>query len=466
MSSGNATIVSLRPGRRYTLNVLLPHDDTICALATPAGIGGIAVIRISGPRAFHIVDKVLNGSRPCSSFPGYSMHRANINDGGEVVDDVIISIFHSPKSFTGEDVVEVSCHGGAVPVSKILSLLINAGCRAAGPGEFTQRGFLNGKMDLAQAEAVCDLINARTEEAYRQAVFQRAGVLSKAVESVRDNLLGILARIEAAIDFSEDVGELDVRSCIKDLDVAVAGLSKLIATADRGILLREGARVVLVGRPNAGKSSLMNALLRHDRAIVTEIPGTTRDTLEESLNVKGILVRLWDTAGLRDTLDLIESFGIERSRLAIETADLVILVVDSVVGLTDDDRALIDGIRSERLLVAWNKCDLSLRGDLRISAKLGAGIDQLEDEIANKLTGGKENERQDEPVVTHIHQKRAIERALDRLADARATAEENMPADFLSVDVRGALNALGEVTGQGATDDIINEIFSRFCIGK
>jgi tRNA modification GTPase len=445
---------------------MISLDDTICALASAPGIGGIAVIRISGPRAFDFADKVLQHRRGCAKYDGYTLHQASVIDGLEIVDDVIVGIFHAPKSYSGEHVVEISCHGGAIPTSRILALLERSGCRRAGPGEFTQRAFLNGKIDLSQAEAICDLINAKTDDAYRQAQQQRYGALSTAVETIRASLLNILAQIEASIDFPEDVGELNVAECVNDLKFAGGELRKLLGTASRGILLREGAQVVLVGRPNVGKSSLMNTLLRHDRAIVTSQPGTTRDTLEESVNIQGIAVRLWDTAGLRVTDDVVESIGVERTRMAIETADLVVLVVDSTTGILDEDRALLEDVPESRLLMVWNKCDLRSAGDLRISAKLGTGIEELEQAIVNRLITENGEGEASQAVISHVYQRSAVERALESVRHALDSAENDLSPDFLSIDVRGALASLGDLTGETIKEDVLTEIFSKFCIGK
>jgi len=424
------------------------------------------VIRVSGTAAFALSDRILKQRRSLNKYQGHTIHRAVVIDGDQEVDDVLVSVFHAPNSFTGEDTVEISCHGGRIPVSKTLELLIRVGCRAADPGEFTRRAYFNQKLDLAQAEAVCDLINAQTDQAYRQALAMRNGHLSRVVEESRAILLGVLARIEASIDFPEDVGELDFTICLTDIDAVRKLLNPLIESAHRGILIREGAQVVLAGQPNAGKSSLMNALLRTDRAIVTDVPGTTRDTLEERINIGGIAVRLWDTAGLRNTTDLVESLGVGRSRSAIEFADLVVLVVDSTFGIRPEDSELISQIDSRRLLVVWNKCDLAPHGDLRVSAKDGTGIDALEQAIAHRLFSGGNVSAADTATISHVHQRDAVQRALDSLTNADSTITQGLPADFLSIDIRSALSALGELTGQTATDDIINEIFSKFCIGK
>lgn len=470
----------------------LPTEDTICAIATPAGVGGIGVFRVSGSQAFAVCDRILRHRKPCRDHAGYTLHRARVVDRGETIDDVLIAVFHAPASYTGEDVVEISCHGGPVPMRHILTLLLWAGARMAEPGEFTLRAFLNGKMDLAQAEAVCDIISARTEEAHRLAQGLGVGRLSEEVGRIRDRLLGVLARIEASIDFPEDVGELDFTLCRDELCKVETNLQALLATADQGILYREGAKVALVGRPNVGKSSLMNALLRVSRAIVTPIPGTTRDVIEETLNIKGIPVRLLDTAGLRDTEDIVERIGVERTQESIAGADLVILVLDVSAGATEEDLQLIDRIGPRPKLIVWNKADLTSQdspsrggrggqgvranakpygeqggGGLRVSALTGAGIEALEEAIARALLGSDLPPLEsDRAVVSHARHRHALQSALDHVQNAFQTIEQAMPADFLSIDVRGALTALGEVTGQTATDDIINEIFSRFCIGK
>lgn len=447
----------------------LQTDDTICAIATPPGVGGLGIFRVSGRQAFDICDAILVQRKPCRSYAGHTLHRADVVDRGETVDDVLIAVFHAPASYTGEDVVEISCHGGPMPMRRILALLLSHGARMAEPGEFTLRAFLNGKMDLAQAEAVCDIISARTEQAHRLAQGLGAGRLSQEVARIRDRLLGVLARIEASIDFSEDVGELDFSLCRAELCQIEADLQSLLATAGRGILYREGAKVALVGRPNVGKSSLMNCLLRVSRAIVTPIPGTTRDVIEETLNIEGIPVRLLDTAGLRDTEDIVERIGVERSQESIASADLVLLVLDSSAGETPEDHALLERISTRPHLIVWNKSDLPGGGGrmISVSALTGAGIDTLEEAIADALAGaGLPPLESGRAVVSHARHRHAIESALSHVRDAFQTIDSSMPADFLSIDVRGGLTALGEITGQTATDDIINEIFSRFCIGK
>ena len=455
-------------------NISARPDDTICALATPSGTGGIGVIRISGPEAFVVADRISarRGSKKCSDSAGHTLHRADIIEAsGEVIDDVLLAVFHAPRSYTGEDVVEISAHGGLVPLRRIIARLLECGARLARPGEFTQRAFLNGKMDLAQAEAVGDIIAAQTEQAHRQARRQSAGHLSRAVTDVRAIVLGVLAQIEASIDFPEDVGELDTDLCLRELAEAQSRIETLLATADRGILQREGAKVVLAGRPNVGKSSLLNALLKIDRAIVTPVPGTTRDVIEETLNLRGIPLRLSDTAGLRETTDEVERIGVARTRENLADADLVVLVLDAASGETPEDVELRAELTGYAPLIVWNKWDLLPPGqslpmdEIAVSAATRWNLPALEEALASRILGDSALSS-DGAAVSHARHKYALESARAHLQDAIQTLEADLPADFVSIDVRGALEALGLVTGETATEDILAEIFSKFCIGK
>jgi len=460
----------------------MPHDpdDTICALATPSGAGGLGIVRLSGPRAFAIADAVTRrpGNIPCARRKGYTLHRATVTDAqGGPIDGVLLAVFHAPRSYTGEDTVEISAHGGPIPLRQIIGRLLETGARLARPGEFTQRAFLNGKMDLAQAEAVADIIAARTDQAHALAQRQGAGRLSEAVHAVRDILLGVLARIEASIDFPEDIGELDLELCLHELQKADTLVQALLQTADGGILTREGLTVVLLGRPNVGKSSLLNALLRTGRAIVTPIPGTTRDTLEETVNLRGIPLRLTDTAGLRETSDPIEQIGVARSREALARADFALLVLDAQAGETEEDAALHRTLENRPHLTVWNKWDLVadtpatlpvLSADaVPVSAATGWNISQLEDTLAEAIGyGASPVTPANDAVVTHARHRRALQAAREGMEAARVTLAACLPADFLSIDVQGALTALGQITGETTPDDVIREIFSRFCIGK
>ena len=449
----------------------MPDDETICALATPPGTGGLGMIRVSGPSAFAVVDAATGGGRPCASFAGHTLHRSRITEaGGSVIDDVLVSVFHAPRSYTGEDVAEISAHGNPLILGQILARLLAGGARPARPGEFTERAFLNGKMDLAQAEAVADLIAAQTAQAQVQARRQSEGKLSRAVQAIRHGVLGVLAQIEATIDFPEEVGELDAAACEVALTDAGRQIDDLLATADSGILVREGLSVVLAGRPNVGKSSLLNALLRTDRAIVTPIPGTTRDTLEETISLGGVALRLSDTAGLRETADEIERIGVARTHDSIGRAALVLLVLDAEIGETPEDADLRRALGNRPHLLVWNKWDRAVQAapppeGVAVSALTGWNLDALEAALFQTVLGGAISPAES-TLVTHARHKQALQASAEQIDAARQSLASGLPADFASIDLRGALSALGMITGETATEDVIAEIFSRFCIGK
>lgn len=393
-----------------------------------------------------------------------------MNAEGGVIDDVLVSVFHAPRSYTGEDVAEISGHGSPLILGQILARLLDCGARLARPGEFTERAFLNGKMDLAQAEAVGDLIAAQTAEAQRLARRQSEGRLSRAVQAIRNETLGVLAQIEATIDFPEEVGELNTAECEAALQTAHRQIADLLATADSGKLVREGLSVVLAGRPNVGKSSLLNALLRTNRAIVTAIPGTTRDVLEETLNLSGVPLRLSDTAGLRETADEVEQLGVARTRAGMDAADLVLLVLDAEVGETPEDVDLRQSLAGRPHLAVWNKWDLSVLpalppGAVAVSALTGWNLAALEAALLQHVLGGTAS-LPESALVTHARHKQALSAASLGIDAARQSLAEGLPADFASIDLRGALSVLGTITGETATEDVIAEIFSRFCIGK
>jgi tRNA modification GTPase len=446
--------------------------DTIAAIATPPGRSALAVIRISGPDAFSVADFALAHPRPTAFYTTRTLHRASVLDNTDTVDDVLVAVFHAPNSFTGEDTVEISCHGGNIAVRLTLEILLRSGARLADPGEFTLRAYLNGKLDLAQAEAVIDTIDARTDTALRLANSQKRGDLSRAVEHIRERLVGILVRVEATIDFPEDVGEFPVGWYLDEAHSLERELSKLIDSAGHGILLREGISVVLAGAPNSGKSSLLNALLRTDRAIVTAIPGTTRDVIEESIEIAGIPVRLSDTAGLRETDDEVEQIGVERTHAALDSADIIIEVRD--ITLHDASQAGCIDIQSgtPRILV-YNKCDLadtalniSDSDAVILSAKTGAGLDKLESAIIDIALGGSKIDQNSDIQVTHRRHKIALETARDALVRGIELVGRSEPIDLISIEISAALAAVGQITGASAPDEIVNEIFHRFCIGK
>ncbi len=466
------------------------YADTIAAIATPPGEGGIGTIRLSGPDAGRIMARIF---APASGRPldlgSVELHKliyGMVRDPGtgEKVDEALAVLMRAPHSYTAEDVVEIDCHGGVVPLQSLLALCLREGARGAEPGEFTLRAFLNGRIDLAQAEAVVDVVRARTGEGLRLAVEQLGGGLSARVKGIRARLLHALAHLEATIDFPEDdVPPADVSPELRD---ALDDLQALIASATTGIVLRQGVRTALVGRPNVGKSSLLNALLRTERAIVTPIPGTTRDTLEEVANVRGVPLVLTDTAGLRageETEDPIERIGMDRTRRALEMADLALLVVDGSQQLTDEDVSLVVEIKAmspPAWLVVVNKIDLEQQlnrrtlnevlGDdvpvVEASAVKRHGTDLLEERLAALVLSGKAVPRPGEAVVTSVRHRDALQRAQELVESALQSAQSGAVSALLAVDLHSALNALGEITGETVGEDLLDEIFRNFCIGK
>jgi tRNA modification GTPase len=465
------------------------YADTIAAIATPQGEGGIGTIRLSGPRAGRILARVFvpASGKPFDpeSLESHKLVYGSVLDPHtqERVDEALAVLMRAPHSYTAEDVVEIDCHGGVVPLQSVLSLCLREGARLAEPGEFTLRAFLNGRIDLAQAEAVLDVVRARTGEGLRLAVEQLGGGLSARVKGVRARLLHALAHLEATIDFPEDdVPPADVSP---DLRAALDDIRALIASATTGIVLRQGVRTALVGRPNVGKSSLLNALLRTERAIVTPIPGTTRDTLEEVANVRGVPLVLTDTAGLRseeDTEDPIERIGMDRTRRALQEADLALLVLDGSQPITSEDVSLVDEIKAiapPAWLAVVNKADLPQTLNMRTlqqllgeapfveaSAVRAGGTDDLEAELASIVLSGKAVPRPGETVVTSVRHRDALQRAHELVESALAASQEGAPSALLAVDLHSALNALGEITGETVGEDLLDEIFRNFCIGK
>lgn len=469
----------------------LLSQDTIAAVATPPGEGGIAVVRVSGPASRSIAVALFcrsNGGDAVAG-RGTTVRYGRFVDPvtGDVADDGLLTVFRAPHSYTGEDSIELSCHGGRATTARVLQLTLSAGARLAGPGEFTQRAFLNGKLDLAQAEAVADVIRARTETARRQARRQLEGALSDVIGNLRHELIGVLAAIEVTIDFSEEVGELDYGPLESRIASVADRVGRLLATTGHGRVLREGLHVALVGRPNVGKSSLLNALLGADRAIVTPISGTTRDTLEETATLNGLAVVLTDTAGIRDTEDVVERMGIQRAEAAAGRADVSVLVLDAVEGVTPADRAVatrLDDAEAAPLLVAINKCDglpeahlSALRTDaashfsvedrriVLVSARTGVGLEALTEALVQPYRL-PESETSESVIVTTARHATALKRAGQALDHALQTTRCRLPGDFIVIDMRGALDALGEITGETVTDEIVHRIFQDFCVGK
>jgi tRNA modification GTPase len=458
--------------------------DTIAALSTPFGEGAIAVIRVSGPGALAIADGVFQGRVIPSAATPRTQHLGKIVDGESALDDVLLSVFRGPASYTGEDVFEINCHGGILVSRRILQLLLGKGVRLAEPGEFTQRAFLNGKMDLTQAEAVMDLIRAQTDLALRAATEQLEGRIGSKVQEIREQLLELLAHVEAYIDFPEEDISPDMGAgLLKTLDAARESIARLLRTADQGRVLRQGVRTVICGAPNVGKSSLLNLLLGCERAIVSEIAGTTRDTIEEVINLRGIPLRLVDTAGLRETHDPVERQGIERTRKHLESADLVLHVFDASTPPGPEAR---EAARAAHTLLVLNKVDLGVdplwgqalgsgpRADAtdetgpaaaRIACKTGEGIEQLTELIFQRVMGGKVNLKDLSLAINARHQD-CLKRAAAFCEATRAAIVGGVTPELVAIDLRDALEAIGEIVGKADTEELLGKIFSTFCIGK
>ncbi len=448
--------------------------ETIAAISTPPGLGGIAVLRLSGPESWKIASEISSFKFQASSFLPNSAHHTQIIENGMPIDDVVITLFKAPRSYTGEDVVEISCHGGRYAADKILNLLLLQGARPARPGEFTERAFLNNKLDLAQAEAVAGLIHARTERAGRAAVRQLAGGLSDKIRAMRSKILDLLALLEAELDFVEEDIEFQTRSDREAQILSVqSDCHRLLETFKRGRLVREGLRVAIIGAPNAGKSTLLNALVGEERAIVSDIPGTTRDVVEARLLLNGIEVILQDTAGIREAEGQIESIGIERSHQAAELADLILMVIDDSNPVYLHPLAIAPGPGG--LILVRNKTDLrnGRHPELRlpeefrdlpefdISARTGAGIPALVEAIGTTVSA--EELGNTEIVVTEARHAEALSRTVDSLESARTQLANTT---LMATDLREAINALGEITGETIGEEILDRIFSKFCIGK
>ena len=456
--------------------------DTICAIATPIGEGGVAIIRISGENALSIASKIFVAKNNCDvkNMQTYTMKYGNVIeiDNKEIIDDVILSYMKSPKSYTGENVVEINCHGGVVSTNSVLNQIIRAGARLAEPGEFTKRAFLNGRIDLSQAEAVMDIITAKTELSMKSAMLQSNGALSREITELRKYLLNVLALIEYAVDFTEDdediIDDNLVLQVKEGIDKTILKIKNLLSNADEGKIIRDGLNIVIVGKPNVGKSSLLNALLKEKRAIVTDVPGTTRDVIEEYINLDGIPIRITDTAGIRETEDIVEKIGVEKSKEKIEEADLIILMLDASRDIDEEDKAIIDKIKNRKYIVLLNKIDLDMEisqevindldNKIDISAKTGKGIDDLKIEIKNLFFNGEINS--ESLIISNSRHKQALYRSLENCDIALNRINANEYLDLISIYITAAMKALGEITGDELEEDLLNKIFSEFCVGK
>ncbi len=459
------------------------YDDTIAAIATPLGAAGIGIVRVSGPEAISLVDGIFKGHQRDSILNSdtYQAHYGHIIDpvDGRIVDETICLVMRGPKSYTREDVVEIDSHGGTLPLKQILELLLSQGARLAEPGEFTRRAFLNGRIDLAQAEAVMDIVNARTEEGMELALRNLEGGLSKKVRALRQNIIELLSHLEASIDFPDDeIPEFERDELEGRLLAVLEEIKALISSSRGGRIYREGIETTIIGRPNVGKSSLLNALLGEKRAIVTEIPGTTRDTIEEIVNIRGIPLKIADTAGIRDTRDLIEREGVDRSMNLLSRSDLVLLVIDVNQGLTEDDLAIIKDLSHQKLIVVVNKMDLEARisqeeiedlfpgqNIIWTSMLREEGLEQLKDRIVEMVMEGEVVDT-GRDVVANMRQLEALKNAFKGTKRALETQQQGLPVDFITIDLRDAGESLGRITGETLQEDIIDQIFSEFCLGK
>jgi tRNA modification GTPase len=452
--------------------------DTIAAIATPPGESGVALIKISGTDAKAIVSEIfkMKSGRVFSDSRPWTMHYGHIveHDSGKTIDEVVVSYFMAPKSYTAEDVVEITCHGGYSSSRRILDQVLLCGARPAGPGEFTKRAFLNGRIDLSQAEAVIDIINAKTDQSMKTAMAQSQGILSKEINIIREKLLNMLAFIEVTVDFPEDDLESATSEKVKgNVEEIIERIESLLRTAGEGKIIRDGLRTVIAGKPNVGKSSLLNTLLMENRAIVTDVPGTTRDVIEEYLNLDGIPVILVDTAGIRDTQDIVEKIGVDISRQKLSEADLVLFMLDRSRPVDKEDIEILGQLENAKFIVLLNKTDLEdrleydhpvLADAIQVSVTNGFGIAELKRRIKDMFFGGEV--KATEYSVSNDRHKEALMRAMESLKDALRALNENMQLDVVSIDLNASWSFLGEITGDTLQEDLIDRIFSDFCVGK
>lgn len=457
------------------------ETETIAAVATAMSNSGIGIIRISGDEAITIADKIFKSvkeNKKLSEVKSHTIHFGHIVDGDNVLDEVLVSVMRGPNTYTCEDVVEINCHGGVIVLKKVLGLILKNGARPADAGEFTKRAFLNGRIDLSQAEAVIDVINAKNEYALSNSVSQLKGGISSKIKEIRDSILNEIAFIEAALDDPEHMS-LDgyddkLKSITKNI---IDELYRLIKASDNGRVISEGIKTVILGKPNAGKSSFLNAVVGSDRAIVTDIEGTTRDTLEEHINIDGISLNIIDTAGIRDTSDVVESIGVKKAKDLANDADLIIYIIDSSKELDDNDRDIMEIIRGRKAIILFNKSDLETkvtREDIdvedsipviNISAKNQTGINEFEESIKDMFFNG-ELEFNDEVYITNARQKNDISNAYESMKLVLNSIEDGMPEDFYTIDLMNAYELLGRVVGEAIEDDLVDKIFSKFCMGK
>lgn len=458
------------------------ENDTIAAISTPVGEGGISIIRVSGEDALPVVEKIYKG-KDLEKVASHTINYGHIIDPetNEEVDEVMVSVMRAPHTYTCEDVVEINCHGGLLATNRILQLVLSYGARMAEPGEFTKRAFLNGRIDLSQSEAVMDLIRAKTDKSMKVALNQLDGDLSRLIRRLRKDILDVLAQVEVNIDYPEyDAVEEMTTKMLKEKAIDIQQrIQALLKTAKQGKVLREGLATAIIGRPNVGKSSLLNSLLHEDKAIVTDVAGTTRDVIEEYVNVNGVPLKLIDTAGIRDTDDTVEKIGVERSKKALDAADLILLLIDSSAPLTAEDRELLDATKGKQRIVILNKTDLPTKVDLEeLKQLVGAdaliktsivkheGMDQLGDRINTMFFDEGIESSQNNVMVTNARHIGLLHRANDALSDVLKGINDGMPVDLVQIDMTRCWDLLGEITGDSYQDELLDQLFSQFCLGK
>ena len=455
--------------------------DTIAAISTSTGNSGIGIIRVSGDEAIEIVNKIFKSNKEGKrliNVKSHTVNYGNIVDGDKVLDQVLVLVMKNPHSYTGEDTVEIDCHGGMLILKKVLDLVIKNGAKSAAPGEFTKRAFLNGRLDLSQAEAVMDLINSQNDFALNSSIEQLKGGVSKKIKEIRSDVIYHIAFIESALDDPEHISLDGYDNEISEMiNKNISKIKKMIDTFDNGRIMKEGIKTVILGKPNAGKSSLLNRMLGEERAIVTDIEGTTRDTLEENINLNGLSLKIIDTAGIRNTDDKVEQIGVNKAKEIAEGADLIIYVVDGSKDIDENDKVILEIIKNKKVIVLLNKTDIDRVVDIEqlneipkediieFSAKAGLGMDELEEKIKDMFYSG-EITFNDQVYITNARHKEALENSYNSLLKVKESVDAGMPEDFYSIDLMDAYEQLGLIIGESVEDDLVNEIFSKFCMGK
>jgi len=455
--------------------------DTIAAISTSTGNSGIGIIRVSGDEAIEIVDKIFKSNKEGKrliNVKSHTVNYGNIVDGDKVLDQVLVLVMKNPHSYTGEDTVEIDCHGGMLILKKVLDLVIKNGAKSAAPGEFTKRAFLNGRLDLSQAEAVMDLINSQNDFALNSSIEQLKGGVSEKIKEIRSDVIYHIAFIESALDDPEHISLDGYDNEISEMiNKNISKIKKMIDTFDNGRIMKEGIKTVILGKPNAGKSSLLNRMLGEERAIVTDIEGTTRDTLEENINLNGLSLKIIDTAGIRNTDDKVEQIGVNKAKEIAEGADLIIYVVDGSKDIDENDKEILEIIKNKKVIVLLNKTDIDRVVDIEqlneipkediieFSAKAGLGMDELEEKIKDMFYSGEINFN-DQVYITNARHKEALENSYNSLLKVKESVDAGMPEDFYSIDLMDAYEQLGLIIGESVEDDLVNEIFSKFCMGK